>query len=166
MKKLTKNFSFFLLFFFIVLNVQGQEMYGFLYDKDGNPIKGEEVMLEIIICKNGDELFTKTETVMTDNTFGAFSSDLTIEFGTHGAEPGDKIEFSLKFTHGGETITTEKKLWPVVLMSNASLASEVSSHSLIADHALTADESTHALNADMAMTAQNATKCGSCTNCK
>ena len=129
MKKLLFACMFLCAFLFIS-NLSGQKIGGILVDDDDDAIENEEIELMVIVCKNGDSLFTKNDTVMTKD-YGVFESDLTDDFKKHPVTNKDTISYQLKYKYRGEEIETEKKVW-----SNVRFASQAS----IADHASTADE--------------------------
>lgn len=165
MKTILKFTGIFILSTLIVQPSFGQKLWGFVKDKDGEDIVNEELIIEVQICKNGDSLFTKKDTIVT-KTLGAFESDLTAEFEASDATNKDTISYALKFIYEGETIESEKKVWHVQLKSRSadhasqadnSVRAEVADFAIDANHALTAIDAENAFSATNAINAQHAT---------
>jgi hypothetical protein len=129
------------MFCFLFSNTNAQMIGGVLVDDEDKAIENEEIIIEVQICKNGDSLFTKKDTVMTKD-YGIFSTDLTEEFKANPVTKKDKVEYSIKYTYRGDTIETDKaELTSVQFANEASNAEHAneSDHALIADHAMVAD---------------------------
>ncbi|NNE27593.1 MAG: hypothetical protein HKN09_12185, partial [Saprospiraceae bacterium] len=122
--------------FLSTTNLSGQKIGGILVDEDDKTIDNEEIELMVFVCKNGDSLFTKNDTLVTKD-YGVFSTDLTDDFKSHPVGSKDTISYQLIYTYRGEEIMTEKKVW-----SNVRFASQAS----VADHATTSDVSATTLS--------------------